>query len=87
MLRDMLSFLCQRLFGSTQCKPVEGQLPGENPTGTAGNNGELHAGLQGNILHSSACKETGRGNVTPKKTTVLIMVAPPTDLQQVGYSR
>lgn len=77
----MLGFLCQSLFGSTQCKPVEAQLPGENQTGAAGNRKELRTGLQGNTSNSSVSTEIGRSNVA-----VLIMVAPAADLQQVGHS-
>ncbi|XP_035810574.2 calcium-binding mitochondrial carrier protein SCaMC-2-B isoform X3 [Amphiprion ocellaris] len=78
MLQDMLSFLCQRLFGRTQCKPAETQLPGEKQTGATGD----QAGLNGETVHSSDNKETSMSDATPKKTTVLIMVAPPANLQQ-----
>lgn len=80
----MLSFLYQRLFGRALCKPSETQLPEEEQTGTTKNCRELQAGLQGSTANSSDNKEISRNHVVPKKTTVLIMVAPPTDLQQVG---
>lgn len=80
----MLSFLCQRLFGRTQCKPAETQLPEEKETEATGTRRELQTDPQGKTTHSSDGKEISKSNVTPKKTTVLIMVAPPTDLQQVG---
>lgn len=84
MLKDMLSFLCQRLFGRTQCQPAGTQLPEEKETEATGTHRELQTGLQGKTTHSFESKEISRSNVIPKKTTVLIMVAPPTDLQQVG---
>lgn len=85
MLEDILSFMRQRLFGRTQCKPAETQSPEEKESKTAGIHGELQSGLQGTSTHSSESTEESRGLVTPpKKTTVLIMVDPPTDHQQVG---
>lgn len=65
----------------THCKPAESQLPGKKETE------ELQAGVHVKTAHSSDSKEGSRGNVIPKKATVLIMVAPPTDLQQVGQGR
>ena len=82
ILQNMLSFLCQSLFGSTQCKPAETQLPGEKEIGATGNCRELQAALQGKTAHSSDGNEISGSNVTPKKTSVIIMVAPPH--QQVG---
>lgn len=64
----------------TQCKPAESQKETEAP----GSCRELQAGVHEKNTHSSDNKEGSRGNVNPKKTAVLIMVAPPTDLQQVG---
>lgn len=78
----MLSFLCQTLLGRTQCKPAETQLPGQKDTEATGNCRELPAGIQENTASDS--KEISRSNVTPKKTTVLIVVAPRTDFKQVG---
>lgn len=75
----MLTFLCRRLFGRTQCKPAETKLTEE----TTENSTELQASLQENNSHCSDNEEI-RSDTTPKKTTVLIMVAPPTDFQQVG---
>lgn len=79
----MLSFLCQSLFGRTQCKPAETPLPGEKKTEATGNCREPPAGLQEKTAHSSDSKEISGSNVIPKKTTVLIMVAPPMDFEQV----
>ena len=80
MLKDMLSFLCQSLFGMTQCTPGETQLPGEKETEAIGNCRKLQAGVH----EKAESKESSRSTGTPKKTTVLIMVAPPSDFQQVG---
>lgn len=82
MLQDMLSFLCQRLFGRTQCKPSETQLLEEKETEATGNCRELQAGHPETTAQPSDSKEIS-SDVTPKTTTVLIMVAPP-DFQQVG---
>lgn len=86
MLQGMLSFLGQKLFVRTQCKPADTQMTGETDTGATGNCRDLQAGLQGKAADSSVknSKEISRSDGTPKKTTVLIMVAPPTDFQQVG---
>ncbi len=67
----------------TQCKPAESQLPKEKEMEATGNCRE-QAGVHEKTEHDSDSKESNRSNVTPKKTTVLIMVAPSTDLQQVG---
>lgn len=64
----------------THCKPAESQKEAE----ADGSCRELQAGIHEKTTHSSDSKEGSRGNVNPKKTTVLIMVAPPTALQQVG---
>lgn len=78
----MLIFLCQTLLGRTQCKPAETQLPGEKDTEATGNFRELQAGLREKTAPDS--EEINRSNVTPKKTSVLIMAGPRTDFQQVG---
>uniref|UniRef100_A0A3B4YH47 Solute carrier family 25 member 25b n=1 Tax=Seriola lalandi dorsalis TaxID=1841481 RepID=A0A3B4YH47_SERLL len=78
MLEKMLRFLSQSLFGSAQCEPAESEQPGEKESGAT----EAQTALQGKTAHSSDSKDISRSSVTPKKTTVLIMVAPPTDLQQ-----
>lgn len=62
----------------THCKPTKAQLGEENKTEATDNCREQKA------KHCSDKKESSKSSVTPKKTTVLIMVAPPTDLQQVG---
>lgn len=80
----MLGFLCQSLFGNTRCKPAESQLLGEKETEAAGKCKETQAGVHERSAHSSERTESSSSNVTPKKTTVLIMVAPPKDFQQVG---
>ncbi|XP_019121012.1 calcium-binding mitochondrial carrier protein SCaMC-2-B isoform X4 [Larimichthys crocea] len=78
----MLGFLCQSLFGNTRCKPAESQLLGEKETEAAGKCKETQAGVHERSAHSSERTESSSSNVTPKKTTVLIMVAPPKDFQQ-----
>lgn len=84
MLQDMLGLLCQKIFSTTQCKPVETQLARETESGDAGNCRDMQTGLQEKTEHFFHSKEISRTNVIPDKATVLIMVAPPTDLQQVG---
>lgn len=74
----MLSYLCQSLFGMTHCKPADTQVPEKKEAEATGNCRELHATANSSDIDSS------RSNVSLKKPTVLIMVAPPTDLQQVG---
>lgn len=67
----------------TQCQPAESQKETEAP----GSCRELQAGIHEKTTHSADAEEGSRGSVNPKKTAVLIVVAPPTDLQQVGGSR
>ncbi|XP_010771958.1 calcium-binding mitochondrial carrier protein SCaMC-2-B-like isoform X2 [Notothenia coriiceps] len=75
MMEGMLTFLCQRLFGRTQCQPADPQLPGEKETEADGNCREK------NTVPSFDSKEISRTE-TPKKNTVYILVAPPKSLQQ-----
>lgn len=84
MLQDFLINLCQKLFGQTQCEPGEKEMPGDKQTGATGNCSELQVDPQGKTSHSSDSEETNSSNAAPKKTTVLIMVAGPAALQQVG---
>lgn len=85
MLQDMLSFLLQRLFGRTDCEAAGNQEPEKKESEVTGNSRE-EADIRGKTSHSSDNKEkeTSKSNVPPKKTTVLIMVAPPMDFPQVG---
>ena len=72
MMQDLLTVLCRRLFGRTQCKPAES--PGDTEaTGSTG--------LQDQAEQPSDSKETSRSDVTPKKT--ILIIAPSSDLQQV----
>lgn len=88
MLQDTLSFLRRSLFGRAQCEPTESQLPGKKEAEAAGTCRGLQTAVHVKTTNSSDGKGGGSGgNAIPKKTTVLIMVAPPTDLQQVGEGR
>ncbi|XP_069573416.1 calcium-binding mitochondrial carrier protein SCaMC-2-B-like isoform X3 [Brachyistius frenatus] len=71
MLQDVVDFLCRTLFGRTQCKPAETPRPGDNQTGDVPAQAEPS---------SDRTETSSQSHV--KKTTVLIMLAPPTDLRQ-----
>lgn len=78
MLQKILDCLSQRLFGRTQCKPAQTQQSGDDDV-TQNSRGPKAA-----PTNSPDTRATGRAGATPKKTTMLIMVAPPADLKQVG---
>lgn len=80
----MWSFLCHSLFNLAQCKPAESQLPGVKESEASQSCRELQTGVHVKTTHTSESKVGCRGNENPKKTTIHIMVALPTDLQQVG---
>ncbi|XP_034402238.1 calcium-binding mitochondrial carrier protein SCaMC-2-B isoform X3 [Cyclopterus lumpus] len=74
----MKTFLCQSLFSRTQCKPAQTPLPGEKETEAPGNYREPQAGLQENTAHYPDSRNIST-SVTPKKTTVFIVMTPPPD--------
>lgn len=76
--------MCQRLFGSADCRPAPTQLLGGSDKASTGNCGEQDS-LQPNTPQPSDTNETQESNITSKKTTVLIMVSSPKELQQVRY--
>lgn len=81
MLKELWSSLSQWFLGATACKhdtagPPDG-LEERNLENAAKQEGRREAGTQADSVGQE------KSTVSPKKTTVLIMVAPPKDLQQV----
>lgn len=81
MLKELWSSLSQGLLGVTACKhdiagPPDG-LKERNIENAAQKEGQRGPGTQADSVGQE------KSTVFPKKTTVLIMVAPPKDLQQV----
>lgn len=84
MFQDIWSFLCHSLFTLAQCKPAESQLQEVKESEASQSCRELQTGVHVKTTHTSESKVGCRGDENPKKSTVHIMVALPTDLQQVG---
>lgn len=76
-LKDFPAVLFHRLVGKAQSESADEK--------GAENCRQLQTGLQENPSCSPGNEETIRKTALQKKSTVVIMVAAPADLQQVGY--
>ncbi len=77
MLKELWSSLSQWLLGVTACEHDTAGPPDGKEQNAAKKEGQREPGTQADSVGQE------KSTVSPKKTTVLIMVVPPKDLQQV----